>query len=67
MFIKLFIILIMCMIAVALLSGLIFLVRDYGKTKRMVNALTWRIVISCSLFLFLFLAYHFHWLTPHGV
>ena len=57
----------MFIIAAALASGLVFLVRDGGKTKRTVHALTMRIALSLGLFLFLFLAYHFHWLRPHGV
>lgn len=67
MLIKIFIILAMLGILVALGRGLIFLVRDEGKTKRTVGALTWRIGISIVLFFFLFLAFKLHWLTPHGI
>ena len=35
--------------------------------KAMAKSLTWRIGLSIVLFLFLLLAYHFGWITPHGV
>lgn len=67
MFTKIFILVIMFIIAAALASGLVFLVRDGNKTKRTVHALTMRIALSLGLFMFLLFAYHAHWLTPHGV
>jgi hypothetical protein len=67
MFIKIFIIIVMLVIIGALVSSLIFLVRDEGKTQRTVKALTLRIGLSIALFLFLFVAFYFHWITPHGV
>lgn len=54
-------------ILISLGSSLVFLVRDEGKTKRTVGALTLRIGISVALFLFLFLAYKLHWIAPHGI
>ncbi|WP_232220410.1 DUF2909 domain-containing protein [Legionella tunisiensis] len=44
-----------------------FLVRDEGKTKRTVKALTWRIALSLLLFLFLLLAFKMGWIQPHAV
>jgi hypothetical protein len=67
MFIKIFIIIVMLIIIGALMSSLIFLVRDEGKTQRTVKALTLRIGLSIALFLFLFVAFYFHWITPHSV
>ncbi|MCR9192201.1 MAG: twin transmembrane helix small protein [Gammaproteobacteria bacterium] len=64
---KLFVIFVMLVIFGALTSGLIFLVRDKGDSKRIVKALTWRIALSVSLFLFLLLAFKLHWITPHAV
>lgn len=64
---KLFILFIMIIIAGSLASGLIFLIRDPGHSKRTVKALTIRIGISVSLFLFLLLAYHFGLINPHGI
>ncbi|WP_419420303.1 twin transmembrane helix small protein [Legionella sp. D16C41] len=67
MFTKIFIISVMLIILAALGSSLIFLVRDEGKTKRTVKALTWRIGLSLALFLFLFLAFSFGWIKPHTI
>lgn len=65
MFTKALIIIIMLVILIALGSGLVFLVRDGGKSKRTVKALSWRIGLSLALFLFLFLAFSFNWISPH--
>jgi small neutral amino acid transporter SnatA (MarC family) len=67
MFTKAIILIVMFIILAALGSSLIFLVRDAGKTKRTVKALTWRISLSLLLFLFLFLAFSMGWINPHGV
>jgi hypothetical protein len=67
MLIKIGIIILMLCILGSLLSGLIFLVRDEGKTKRTLNALTIRIACSVGLFLLLLLAYCFHWISPHNL
>lgn len=64
---KTFIVLIMLCILAALGSGLIYLVRDEGKTKRTIKALTWRIALSIGLFLFLILAFSLEWISPHSV
>jgi hypothetical protein len=64
---KTIIIIVMVLIVLALLSGLFFLVRDEGKTKRPVKALSWRIGLSLGLFIFLFIAYYFHWIAPHAL
>ena len=67
MLIKTFIIIMMLVILGSLASSLIFLIRDNGKTKRSVMALTLRIGLSLALFLFLFLAFRLHWISPHGI
>lgn len=64
---KLFIIFVMIIIASSLFSGLFFLIRDQGNSKRTVKALTLRIGISVSLFLFLLIAFKFGWIKPHGI
>jgi hypothetical protein len=64
---KYIIVFVMFIILFALGSGLVFLVRDKGKTNRTVKALTWRIGLSLSLFLFLFLAFCLGLIQPHGV
>lgn len=57
----------MLIIAGSLFSGLIFLIRDTGNSKRTVKALTLRVCISLSLFIFLLIAFKFGWIKPHGV
>lgn len=64
---KLFILFVMAIIASALVSGLFFLVRDTGDSKRMVKALTLRILISLTLFGCLFLAFKLGLIKPHGI
>jgi hypothetical protein len=67
MFTKIFILIIMLIILVTLFSGLIFLIRGNGKTRNTVKALTWRIALSLSLFIFLIIAFSLHWINPHGL
>ena len=64
---KVIIITVMVCIVVALVSSLVFLVHDEGKTKRPVKALIWRIGLSLALFLFLLLSYYLKWITPHAL
>lgn len=67
MFTKTIIIVAMLAILISLTTGLIYLVHDEGKTKRTLKALTWRIGISITLFIFLIIAFNFGWLKPHGL
>ena len=67
MFIKIIILISMIFILVSLVSGIVFLVRDSGKSDRTVKALSIRIGISVALFLFLFIAFYMGWIKPHGV
>ena len=65
--IKLLIILVLLAIVASLGSGLFHLVRDEGKSKRMVNALTLRIALSVLLFVLLFIAWRSGLIAPHGI
>ena len=67
MFTKMLIIFVLLVIFAALGSGLFFLVRDKGHSNRTVKALSWRIALSLTLFIFLCLGFKFHWIQPHGV
>lgn len=62
------IVIIVCLvgIVISLGTGLFHLVSDKGESKRMVRALTVRVVLSVGLFLFLLLAWWQGWLQPHG-
>jgi apolipoprotein N-acyltransferase len=65
MLIKILIVAVLCAIVVSLGSGLFHLVKDEGQSKRMVNALTVRIVLSVLLFILLFIAWSQGLITPH--
>jgi len=62
-------IVIVCLIGIvaSLGTGLFHLVNDKGESKRMVRALTVRIVLSVGLFVFLLIAWWQGWIHPHGV
>lgn len=63
--IKLLIVLVLAAIVASLGSGLYHLVRDEGRSKRMVNALTVRIALSVLLFILLFVAWRTGLIEPH--
>lgn len=65
--IKLLIVLVLVAIVASLGSGLFHLVKDEGKSQRMVNALTLRIALSVLLFVLLFIAWRGGLIAPHGV
>ncbi|KRG86801.1 membrane protein [Stenotrophomonas daejeonensis] len=48
-------------------AGLYYLMIDRGQTKRTVNALTRRIVLSVALILLVVLGIYSGWIKPHGV
>jgi len=64
---KLLVILVFLAIIGSLASGLVFLVKDQGKSDRTVKALTWRIGLSVSLFALLFVLFATGLIAPHGV
>lgn len=65
--IKIVVLVLLAGILLSLFSGLFFLNRDQGSTRRTVNALTWRISLSVLLFLVLLFAYFNGLIQPHGV
>lgn len=67
MLVKIIIVLFLLVILYSLGSGLFFLVRERGKSTKVVKALTWRISLSLLLFFLLFFAYALGWITPHGI
>jgi hypothetical protein len=67
MLIKILIIVVLVAIILSLFSGLFHLVKEEGESKRMVNALTVRIVLSVALFILLFIAWYAGLITPHHV
>jgi hypothetical protein len=65
--IKFLIVATLAAIVASLGTGLFHLVKDEGKSKRMVNALTVRIGLSVLLFILLFIAWKGGLIQPHGV
>lgn len=62
---KILVIVLLLAVVSSLFSGLFFLNRDRGQSRRTVRALTWRIGLSLLLFMTLMLGYHFGYL-PFG-
>jgi hypothetical protein len=67
MLIKILIVAVLVAIVASLGSGLFHLVKEEDQSKKMVNALTVRIVLSVALFILLFVAWQQGLITPHYV
>ena len=65
--IKIFIVLTLIAIIISLASGMLFLVKDGGETKRTAKALTVRISLSVMLFGLLMLGIFTGHIKPHGI
>ena len=64
---KTVIVVLLLVILISLASGLVFLIRDKGKSDRTVKSLTLRIVLSIALFILLFIGFATGLIKPHGV
>jgi hypothetical protein len=64
--IKTIVLVLLAGVLVSLFSGLFFLNRDQGDSKRMLRALTIRISLSVLLFFVLFYAWYNGLLQPHA-
>jgi len=51
----------------SLVSALYFMMRDQGRTRNTVRALSVRVGLSVALFLFLMLSYYMGWIESRGV
>lgn len=56
---KILVVILLFLVIVSLFSALFFMYRDKGNSKRMVRALTFRIVLSVAIFLILIGSYYF--------
>ena len=56
---KTLVVVMLLLVVGSLFSALYFMYRDKGNSKRMVTALTFRIVLSVSIFLILIGSYYF--------
>lgn len=63
------ILIVACLVGIvaSLGSGLFHLVNDKGESKKMVTALTVRVVLSVALFILLFIAWSQGMIQPHGI
>lgn len=64
---KIILLLFVVLILVSLGSALYYLLKDQGKSDRVVKALTVRIGLSMALFLSLMAAYYFGWIPETGL
>ena len=62
---KIVIIFILIAVIFALSCSLYFMVKDGDAGRRTTKALTWRIIFTIGLLLFIGLAYHFEWIRPN--
>jgi hypothetical protein len=65
--IKLIIVILLLVIVISMASGLVFLIKDKGRSDRTLKALTLRIVLSIAAFALLMIAYAAGLITPHGL
>ena len=56
---KILVVVLLILVLVSLFSALFFMYRDKGNSRRMVTALTFRIVLSITIFLILIGSYYF--------
>jgi hypothetical protein len=64
---RLFALIFIVLILASLGSALYYLLKDQGKSDRVVKALTVRIGLSMFLFLVLMASYHFGWIPETGL
>ena len=59
---KIIIVVLLLLVVVSLFSGLFFMYRDKGQSRRAVNALTIRVALSVSIFLIVVAGFYFGWI-----
>ena len=64
---KIVIIFILVAVFFALGSSLYYLVKDGNQGLKTVKMLTWRILLTIGLFIFLGIASHLGWIKPHDL
>lgn len=64
---KVVIVIAFVLILASLGSALVFLVRDRGRTRNVVRALSLRVGFSIALFLLILLAHYFGWIESTGL
>ena len=64
---KSLIVLNLLLILLSLGAGVLFLAKDNGNNNRVVTSLTFRIVLSFTLFILLIVGYYTGEITPHAL
>ena len=67
MIFKTLVVILLLAILGSLASGLVFLIRDRGESRRTVKSLTLRIVLSIALFMLLLIGFATGMIHPHGM
>ena len=67
MFFKIVVLLVFAAILLSLSSGLVYLVKDKGQSKRTLRALTFRVGLSVFAFALLMAGHYAGWIQPHGL
>lgn len=63
---KIAIIMVLFIILYCLGSSLYYMLSRHHDSAGVIKALTWRIGLSISLFIFLIVAHYFGWIDPHN-
>lgn len=66
MIIKVIVVVLLLLILFSLGRGLFYLVKDHGKSDRVVRSLTWRVGLSLGLFILVMLAASQGWISGIG-
>jgi hypothetical protein len=62
---KILVVVLLLLVVASLFSGLFFMYRDKSDSRRTVNALTIRVILSITIFLILMASYLFGWIPKH--
>ncbi len=64
---KIIVFILFAFIVFNLFSGLFYLVKKEGDSKKMVRSLSWRVGLSVALVVFLIISAAMGWISPHAL
>lgn len=67
MIVKTIIIVLLLAVLIALMTSMVFLIRDPSHRRRTLTGLKVRVALSVTLILFVLLSWHQGWIKPHGI
>lgn len=67
MLVKIVVVILLLGIVAALMTSMVFLVRDPSSQRRTLTGLKVRIALSLALIAFVLLSYFMGWIRPHGI